>query len=378
MGNIAQRVNKEAVTEKKIVNGYWTDEKDEPIKKALITDTVHFHVETEGFSDGEKIRLKIYDDDGILDDHIWSTSVDIKGNKGFAKILLKKDWDSHVDDDCGDEIELYCECSAYKLKEDFPSNSDDYLKVYKVGYYNFNDCKIEVLPQDGRIEWIPEKCGRITRNTHRNYVQNKNNWTWSTKYQQDLGVRNSTLLGFFAVFEQGMGIENLYGTISSNNIIPYSRDPAPTAGLNRSRASGPTHSDTRLVLGTVISHSAGFPQLQQQVMVTGGQGKGRVAGAYFALGVNAVNAVLQYAPPLLIRMEHGEIKDQCATLLTEIWEDIQIALDMEIMISPNDFSFTSFFQLCNILLCGNKENVSDDIYKAGKEIYRQVSNFKKK
>lgn len=48
------------------IKGWWTDDKDKPIKKAYIGDTIRFHLETKDIKDGEEVNFTVYDWDGIL------------------------------------------------------------------------------------------------------------------------------------------------------------------------------------------------------------------------------------------------------------------------------------------------------------------------
>ena len=119
----------------KIVKGYWTDIDDKMLTKAFLGETVRFHIETRDISDGKTIDTVIYDDDGLLnpDDKIASNKIAIKDNKGYVEINLDENWSSYIDDDYGNEIELYCECKYKNLTKNLPGNSEDYLIVYEKG-----------------------------------------------------------------------------------------------------------------------------------------------------------------------------------------------------------------------------------------------------
>jgi len=117
----------------KLKNGCWTDSEDNSITKALLGETVRFHITTENAQDGDEVFLTIYDKDLISDDKISETKVIISGNKGYVDIKLEESWIKFIEDDNGVEIELYCECEYNKIKKDFPVKEKDYLLVYEKG-----------------------------------------------------------------------------------------------------------------------------------------------------------------------------------------------------------------------------------------------------
>lgn len=55
--------------EPKILNGWWTKEKEgsQNLKKAKLGDTVYFHIETKNIKDGEEIDCKLYDLDKFIE-----------------------------------------------------------------------------------------------------------------------------------------------------------------------------------------------------------------------------------------------------------------------------------------------------------------------
>lgn len=118
-----------------ILNGYWTDRNNKVIKKATLGEIVRFHIETQGICDNEIVNIIIYDDDGVfnIDDEIEKKNIIIKDNKGYADISLSDSWISYIKDDCGDEIELYCECKYKNTTKELPDDSDNYLLVFEKG-----------------------------------------------------------------------------------------------------------------------------------------------------------------------------------------------------------------------------------------------------
>ncbi|WP_163400359.1 hypothetical protein [Flavobacterium fluviatile] len=127
---------------KHFVKGWWTDDKDKPIKKAYIGDTIRFHLETKDIKDGEEVNFTVYDWDGILnlDDKlsliINGTSspynkITIKGNKGIIEWTTGSGTQKLVEEEGDDEVELYVSCSYKGEVIELPYNMDDYLVIFE-------------------------------------------------------------------------------------------------------------------------------------------------------------------------------------------------------------------------------------------------------
>lgn len=142
---------------KYFVRGYWTDDKDRVITKALIGSNVKFHIQMDKSKApaGSEINFILKDWDGAfnLDDAISLTSTvkdpktgtypkitslktDANG-KATLFISLTEGLISFIDDDGGAEIELYLSCTYYdKTKKEFesldlPDDTNKYLIVYE-------------------------------------------------------------------------------------------------------------------------------------------------------------------------------------------------------------------------------------------------------
>ncbi len=139
------------------VRGWWTDENDKPIKEALIGQRVKFHIQMDKSKvpAGSKIDFTLKDWDGMLnsDDPIplFSTEKDPKtdtyakvnelftdaNGKASLSINLTEGLVKFTEDDGGNEIELYFECSYYDKSDketeklDLPSEEFNYLIVYE-------------------------------------------------------------------------------------------------------------------------------------------------------------------------------------------------------------------------------------------------------
>ncbi|CAA0196799.1 conserved hypothetical protein [Tenacibaculum maritimum] len=156
LGNYQEPPEIEIPASSYFVKGWWTDECDKPIKKAVIGDKVKFHIQMnkEEVLAGSKISFVLKDWDGGLniDDSIKlystvknsKTSIEIKevvtdfDGKASLYIVLKECFVKFIKDDMGSEIELYLECSyEEEQKIKLPSSSGLYLNV------NMCDEKVE-------------------------------------------------------------------------------------------------------------------------------------------------------------------------------------------------------------------------------------------
>lgn len=124
------------------IKGWWTDDKDKPIKKAYIGDTIRFHLETKDIKDGEEVNFTVYDWDGILnlDDKlsliIKDTSspyntIRIKGNKGIIEWTTGSGTQKLIEEEGDNEVELYVSCYYKGEVIELPYNMDDYLIIYE-------------------------------------------------------------------------------------------------------------------------------------------------------------------------------------------------------------------------------------------------------
>lgn len=137
--------------------GWWTDENDKPIKEALIGQKVKFHIEMEKekVPTGSTINFTLKDWDGMfnIDDSIkiyyaqkdpkTDTYPEVKEMKtdgnGRSSILinLTENLVKLINDDGGNEIELYFACSYYNKNDketeqlDLPAEEFNYLVVYE-------------------------------------------------------------------------------------------------------------------------------------------------------------------------------------------------------------------------------------------------------
>jgi hypothetical protein len=127
---------------KYFVKGWWTDNKDKPIKESHIGDSIRFHVETKDIPDDAEISFTVYDWDGMVNpDDILNlvengtslpyNKIKIKGNKGYIEWTTGAGSQKMIEEEGDDAIELYVEC-VYKDEEKIllPEMEADYLKLY--------------------------------------------------------------------------------------------------------------------------------------------------------------------------------------------------------------------------------------------------------
>ncbi|MHC0447677.1 hypothetical protein ACWA1F_19870 [Flavobacterium sp. 3-218] len=128
---------------KYFIKGWWTDNKNIPIKNSYVGDIVRFHVQTKDIPNGEEILFTVYDWDGlkILNDKLKLSDVNtsqeinkikIQGNTGFVEwktgigtLSLLEEFGE------GDEIELFVECTYKDETIQLPERTDDYLIVFE-------------------------------------------------------------------------------------------------------------------------------------------------------------------------------------------------------------------------------------------------------
>jgi len=125
------------------VKGWWTDEKDQPITKAYVGDTVRFHLQTKDIQNGEEVLFTIYDWDGlkIMNDKLTLTNkntlqelnkIKIQNNLGFIEWKTGKGILNLLEEfGEGNEIELFVECTYKDESIDLPDRTDDYLIIFE-------------------------------------------------------------------------------------------------------------------------------------------------------------------------------------------------------------------------------------------------------
>ena len=126
-----------------LIKGWWSADKEgkNVITNASLEDTVYFHIEMMGASiqDGDKLSLQLYEYDTFiwvdsfnLDDKIENPKeCIIKDAKALLEVFLKPDWNKHIEEDTGYEIELYWEVKYSKkdITINLPDKSENYLNI---------------------------------------------------------------------------------------------------------------------------------------------------------------------------------------------------------------------------------------------------------
>ncbi|WP_312287568.1 hypothetical protein [Chryseobacterium gleum] len=190
-GTFIGEPKKDISEEKKyFVEGWWSSDADgkNRIIEAFIEDTVYFNIITQSIPDIDpitkkpsEIAIQLYDDDGswgnspdpinvreVKKDPVTGkdikgdlvTSKTVTGNKVSYSLTLNKGLVSFIEEDAGDEIELYFEC-GYKNERNvkLPASSANYLKVFE------KEVKITVLvelPHSKETGWAAKGLGGHT------------------------------------------------------------------------------------------------------------------------------------------------------------------------------------------------------------------------
>lgn len=144
------------------VEGYWTTDKEgkNPLEKAKLGETVYFHVDIKGLTDGKEIQLSLaeYDynhsaaflfpgagpllkdvidpDDRKFPEKEVVKKAIVKDSKATIELVLEESWEGMIKDDhdewfsTNESLELYWEISYNnKYKTELPKSDDNYLLV---------------------------------------------------------------------------------------------------------------------------------------------------------------------------------------------------------------------------------------------------------
>ena len=343
-----------------IIEGWWSDELDHPIKKALLSDMVRFHIQTKGISDGSQVAITIMDDDGPFnpDDKILSASVTINADRGYADIKLERSWLRLIDSDSGDEIELYADCKYQNISKELPASSDSYLSVYSVGYIAYNDCRVKVC-DNGDIEFWPEHFGRLARGQWNN-----------ANYPYRQGT---------AVYTDPQGNQYIGGIPTKLNRIVNPDDVLPLDyqkyGQNLRERDLPEIEDN-----TPASPVNNRPTRKQKSIAKRGGGvarppAGAKAGAWITLGLDVAIMIHDIMLPLAVNEENNMINQHHHILVKNVMKDIVNASRQGII--NEELTFKECCQLLSVVLYGGDAHVSDKVYRIGCDVYKFVSEFEK-
>ncbi len=144
-----QEEDKEKKTPK-ILNGWWSKDQfnNQKLKEAKLGDTVYFILETKDIDDGEKITLKLYeqdknifmrdfldpDDDEFPEEEVVK-KVTVHNNQATVELKLQESWEPMIVDDTDnafsldEQLELYWKVSYNDISKELPNKDNDYLRV---------------------------------------------------------------------------------------------------------------------------------------------------------------------------------------------------------------------------------------------------------
>jgi len=139
------------ILDPEFIKGYWTKDKagKEPLERAVLGETVYFHVETKNLRDGKEITLKLADfdhnlwidwiaaDDWKFPEEEVVRTASVQNNKATIEVLLEESWEVVIAQDRKDDfmwerlaMELYWQISFNdRYQCILPKNTDDYLRV---------------------------------------------------------------------------------------------------------------------------------------------------------------------------------------------------------------------------------------------------------
>ncbi|WP_165024383.1 hypothetical protein [Dysgonomonas sp. ZJ279] len=136
-----------SVVSRSIKDAYWEDSEGKKTNGADLEETVYFIIKTEGFSNGNKIKLQLMESDAPA----WSDTefagkeikIDaiVQNNQAKVELYLDESWAQMIKDDNGETIELYWEATfeqkvsfgfvefSYDQKTDLCYSMTEYLRV---------------------------------------------------------------------------------------------------------------------------------------------------------------------------------------------------------------------------------------------------------
>lgn len=187
-GTVVGKPEKPETGGKHIIRGWWSADREgkEPIREAVLDDTVYFHVETKDIPDDDVVFMSLYDDDvkranEEKDSHKGSDRLFLNGKQDdFEKVKANKVvkeinfkfFSSWVAEEEDKTIELFLACSCRGEDVELPVQFHDYLKVkeaepliiYVCGYWNKD------MPYAG-AEWGEDYWGALMKNKAKEYFK---------------------------------------------------------------------------------------------------------------------------------------------------------------------------------------------------------------
>lgn len=347
-----------------ILNGWWTDELDNPIHKALLSDIVRFHIETRGIPNERQVEISIMDDDGVfnLDDEITTSSITINSNEGYVEIKLNRTWSHHIDSDGGREIELYAKCRYNGISKEIVNTSDAQLKVYNVGYLVYDDSRIKISTHPnciGDIEFWPDHFGWLARGQWNQanypYIYDGKVYT-DAQGKQHLGIPKKirAMRDDYIPFNSQAHSGNV---AIRDRDLPRIEDNTPPSPVN----SPPTRVQ------------------RTKMRKTGGVVKppvGAKGGAVATLILDVAIMAYDIALPFAVNYENDKINEHYMLLINNVYNDINMAYQSGII--EEGLTYEENCELASVLLYGGDADVSDKIYRIGCDVYEFISNFCKR
>lgn len=333
-----------------IYTGYWTDENNNKINKALLGDCIKFHLCTRNISDDSLIDLNIYDHDYLSPNDLLIKYHQIKivNNGGFAKIYLMRRLLSDIEDDNGNEIELLGECSYKNIKIELPISSADYLKVYDVGFVAYHDCRIEIR-STGEVHLCPHNFTTAMYNEWKANNNNPQNWN-----EGEIGI--STQVGILK-----------FKMAKTEQLIPINKDDTnPNANDSKIPIPNPYPSAHRSASRHQRRHPGNYP-----VAATTNT---RVAGAGIILILDLIISGLELGLVWLQEYENSQIEKHSKQLIKVVDMVSEYYSQNEISATFNNYK--SFCMVCNMVLCGYVAE-TDAAYQNNPELLRIAKNIYK-
>jgi hypothetical protein len=198
-----------------ILNGKWT--KDEGgknvITNATLGEVVYFHLSAQNISNVQSLKIKLYESDYPFGkNHIYSTTVSIDKGKAKVKLMLDTNWKKYINEDIGNQIELFWIINYNKSDFDLGSilnvSEDPYFTAIIDNRYRYS-CN---------CGWIDKTHAFGGTQRNRIDIGAKNLWK---QILEEKGTKSVWKNGFMVTYTQDAQVGPITSGVTKNYFIKY-------------------------------------------------------------------------------------------------------------------------------------------------------------